>query len=97
MDAKVANTGGAAAKGRAKLLSPALVGDLLRLFDLAVIGIVGIGIYFLYVIQFYPDTPISRYLIILVISGRSPASFSSGLAFTPEITFSPEGSGSTGC
>ena len=69
MDAKVANTGGAAAKGRAKLLSPALVGDLLRLFDVAVILIVGIGIYFLYVNQIYPYTPISRYLVILVISG----------------------------
>ena len=69
MDAKVANTGGAAAKGRAKRLSPALVGDLLRLFDLAVILIVGIGVYFLYVNQTSPDTPISRYLIILVISG----------------------------
>ena len=69
MDAKVANTGGAAAKGRAKRLSPALVGDLLRLFDLAVILIVGIGIYFLYVNQIYPDTPISRYFVTLVISG----------------------------
>ena len=51
MDAKVANTGGAAAKGRAKLLSPAVVGDLLRLFDVAVILIVGTGIYFLYVTE----------------------------------------------
>ncbi|MCH9050842.1 MAG: undecaprenyl-phosphate glucose phosphotransferase [Proteobacteria bacterium] len=68
MDAKVANTGGAAAKGRAKLLSPAVVGDLLRLFDVAVILIVGIGIYFLYVNRIYPDAPISRYLVTLVIS-----------------------------
>ncbi len=69
MDAKVANTGGAAAKGRAKLLSPALVGDLLRLFDVAVILIVGIGIYFLYVNQIYPEMSTSRYLASLVISG----------------------------
>ncbi len=69
MDAKVANTGGAAAKGRAKLLSPALLGDLLRLFDLAVILIVGIGIYFLSVFQFNPETSTSRYLTSLVISG----------------------------
>ena len=68
MDVKVANTGGATAKGRAKLLSPALVGDLLRLFDVAVILIVGIGIYFLYVNQTDPYTPIGRYLVILVIS-----------------------------
>ena len=69
MDAKVANTGGAAAKGRAKLLSPALVGDLLRLFDVAVILAIGIGIYFLYVQRTSPDTPISRYFVTLVISG----------------------------
>ncbi|MCH8196878.1 MAG: undecaprenyl-phosphate glucose phosphotransferase [Proteobacteria bacterium] len=65
----MANTGGTAAKGRAKLLSPALVGDLLRLFDVAVILVIGIGIYFLYVQRTSPDTPISRYFVSLVISG----------------------------
>ena len=45
MDVKGAMPGGTAAKERSKLPSPASVGDLLRLFDVAVILIAGLAIY----------------------------------------------------
>ncbi len=71
MDVKGAMPDGTAAKERSKLPSPALVGDLLRLFDVAVILIAGLAIYYLYVYQIYPQDRVfkSQYFVSLVISG----------------------------
>ena len=45
MEAKAAAAGGLAAQAKAKPLSPKVVGDLLRVFDLAVVLCLGLGIY----------------------------------------------------
>ncbi len=49
-------------------LSPALLGDLLRVLDLGVIFGIGLGIYFAYVFPGAPET-LERYLAVLVTAG----------------------------